>query len=154
MAETGTKHQHATSWEERGFAESPNGVRSAFFRIGDEADPTAPTVFKAVFPPHTEIAPHTHACDYAEVILEGTERVGRTWYKAGDIRVVKANTAYGPLLAGPEGVVKLVIFKDARWQPIPTKGGGLEGLNVEAIFEHYGDDSSRQVDATLFAASS
>lgn len=141
------KRQHRTSWSELGAAEQPNGTRSSMFRIGEDDDPTAPTVFRAYFPPGTVVAPHTHACDYAEVILEGAQKIGNTWYGPGDIRVAKANTPYGPLTAGPEGVTVMVIFKDARWQPIPTAKGGTAGLDVEAVFDHFKDSVGRVVPA-------
>ena len=51
----------------------------------------------------TYVAPHTHACDYTEIVLEGSEEVTRKWRSAGDITIVKGGTVYGPLIAGPEG---------------------------------------------------
>jgi hypothetical protein len=67
-----------------------------------------------VVAPGVTVQPHSHVCDYTEILLEGSEQVTRKWHHAGDVRVVKAGTVYGPLVAGPEGVTKLIIFKDDR----------------------------------------
>jgi quercetin dioxygenase-like cupin family protein len=110
------KFQQETSWEELGFRQYPCGALSSRFVIGDEDDVAAPVVMRGVFPPNAVVAPHSHPCDYAEIILEGTQQVTRRWHKAGDIRIVKAGTVYGPLIAGPEGVTVLVIFRSGDWQ--------------------------------------
>jgi hypothetical protein len=113
---TRTKFQRSTSWEELGFREYPDGTLSSRFVIGDEGDDTAPIVMRGVFPPNAVVAPHSHSCDYAEIILEGTQQVTRRWHKAGDVRIVKAGTVYGPLVAGPEGCTVLVIFRSGTWE--------------------------------------
>lgn len=115
------KFQESTSWEER-FIELAEGMTTSTFRVGVPEDADAPTVFKTYFPPNMEVPAHTHACDYAEIILEGSQQVTRRWHHAGDIRIVKAGTVYGPLIAGPEGVTVLLIFRDGRYQPVPVNG--------------------------------
>lgn len=64
--------------------------------------------------PKFEMAAHSHAPDYSEIILEGAERVGRRWYCPGDIRIVKGGSVYGPITCGPEGVKKLIVYRDKR----------------------------------------
>jgi len=112
---------HATSWEELGFTRMANGVRFSHFTVDeDRAATTAPVVFYAEFEPGSVTLPHSHDCDYAEIILEGRQQVTRRWYEAGHIRIVSAGTVYGPLVAGPEGCKVLVVFKDSRWVGRPA----------------------------------
>ena len=111
MREGATKFQMSTSWKELGFVEYGGGVTGARFVIGDDDDESAPVVMRGSFPPGAVVAPHSHPCDYAEILLEGSQQVTRQWHYPGDIRIVKAGTVYGPLVAGPEGVTVLVIFR-------------------------------------------
>jgi quercetin dioxygenase-like cupin family protein len=110
------KFKMITSWDDLGPIQYDSGVTSTRFVIGDPDDETAPLVMRGVFPPGHVVAPHSHPCDYTEIILEGTQQVGRTWLKAGDIRIVKAGTVYGPLTAGPEGATVMVIFRSGNWK--------------------------------------
>jgi hypothetical protein len=117
------KFQRSTSWEELGSIEYANGIVASQYTLGDTDDETAPIIVRGTFPPGCVVAPHSHACDYTEIILAGSERVGRRWHRAGDIRIVKGGTFYGPLVAGPEGLTKLVIFRDGSRKTI-----GLEEM--------------------------
>lgn len=130
---TRQKWKESTSWDALGFQELPNGAKVTTFRIGEPGDPNAPTVFRTYFPPGCTVAPHTHECDYCEIILEGTQEVTRRWYKEGDIRIAKGGTMYGPLVAGPEGVTVLVIFADGRWAPTGPSGGDDQGFFTEEL---------------------
>lgn len=123
------KFQTSTSWDEHR-TELRDGILTSTFRVGAPGDDGAPTVFKTYFPPSTTVPVHTHACDYAEIILEGSQQVTRKWHHAGDIRIVKAGTAYGPLVAGPEGATVLLIFRDGRYQPLAPDGN-------EEMFSRY-----------------
>lgn len=98
----------------------PNGVVSQRYRVGELDDDTASTVFRVYYPPGCEIEPHTHECDYTEIIVSGSQKVGRDWHYPGDIRIGLANRAYGPLIAGPDGAVVLFFFKDGRWPAYPV----------------------------------
>ena len=91
-----------TSWDEIGAIELPSTAVATMYRIGLPDDDASPTVFKMWFPPGCTIEPHTHACDYSEIILAGSQKVGNKWLYPGDIRVGLANRGYGPLVAGPE----------------------------------------------------
>ena len=128
-------YQHHTSWDEL-FSELYGGITTSMFRVGTPEDADAPTVFKTYFPPNNEVAPHSHSCDYAEVILEGCQQVTRKWYYPGDIRIAKANSVYGPLLAGPEGVTVLLIFRTGEYAPIPIDGNAAQ-------FDKYQDGLDR-----------
>lgn len=131
------KREIDTSWEELGFLELPNGAKTSRFVIGDQDDPAAPVVFRVEFPPGCEVAAHTHDCDYCEIILEGTQQVTRRWHKAGDVRIAKAGTAYGPLVAGPEGCTVLVIFADGNWPARTLAKGDGTGLHVDVLTAQY-----------------
>ena len=63
------------------------------------------------YPPGWEVQPHTHACDYMEIILEGSQKVTGKWHHAGDVRIARAGTVYGPLIAGPEGVRAFLVLR-------------------------------------------
>lgn len=113
-----------TSWDDLGSTTlQATGIETSQYRIGLPSQASSPTVFKAVFPPNCRVEAHTHACDYSEIILQGSQKVGAKWLHAGDIRVGLANKGYGPLIAGPEGVTVLVIFADGNW-PAVTLGTG------------------------------
>jgi hypothetical protein len=119
--------------------ELPNGIRVAHVVVGDEEDEQATHVFMSDLPANTEIAtPHTHACDYLEIVLEGSIRVGKTWYKANEARVVKAHTGYGPLVTGPDGCKQIIIFSNANWVPIPLGSAAEHGLYPELVTEMFG----------------
>ena len=111
------RYQSSTSWTEL-VEDLYGGATTSKFRVGAPGDGDAPTVFRTYFPPGFEVPVHTHACDYAEIILDGSQQVTKKWHHPGDIRIVKAGTAYGPLVAGPEGVTVLLIFRDGRFAPI------------------------------------
>lgn len=122
-----TRRGHiVTSWDELGSMTLTTEAVTTMYKVGRPDNPEAPTVFKVWFPPGCTIETHTHACDYSEIVLEGSQMVGRTVLGPGDIRVGLANRGYGPVVAGPEGVSVLIIFADGRWPGIPVgnKGDG------------------------------
>ncbi|MGI9642609.1 MAG: hypothetical protein ACR2N9_07475 [Acidimicrobiia bacterium] len=115
-----------TSWDEIGSITLPTEAVATMYKIGMPDSDASPTVFKMWFPPGCTIESHTHDCDYSEIVLEGSQMVGRKWLYPGDIRIGLANRGYGPLVAGPEGASVLVIFANGRWPGIPlgTKNDG------------------------------
>jgi hypothetical protein len=125
--------QRSTSWARLGFVELPDGSRVSSVRVGEEDDPDSPLLLMMSFPPNGRIPVHSHQTDYAEVILEGAQYVGRRLHQAGDVRIVKAGTAYGPLVAGPEGARVLVIFRDSRWRGQPTQSSEAEELRRDIL---------------------
>ena len=98
----------------------PCGIRTSHFVVGDEESKTSPHVFISDWPPNAEADPHTHAVDYFEYVISGTQRVGKKWFKAGDIRIARGGTYYGPLVAGPEGCRVMVMFAGSAWEPVPV----------------------------------
>ena len=115
-----------TSWDELGWTEYDNGARVASVILGDPADPDAPVIFTGVYPPGSRTEAHHHVNDYAEILLEGTQQITGKWHKAGDVRIVKAGTGYGPLIAGPEGCKTVVIFRNQDWM---SRGGRMTPKN-------------------------
>jgi hypothetical protein len=107
-----------TSWDELGFFDMPGDAKISSFVLGDADDVDAPVVFSGWYPPGSRTEPHHHVTDYAEIIIEGTQQIGRTWHGPGTVRIVEAGTAYGPLVAGPEGCRTIVIFRTQKWQSI------------------------------------
>ena len=126
-----------TSWDEIGAIELPSTAVATMYRIGLPDDDASPTVFKMWFPPGCTIEPHTHACDYSEIILAGSQKVGNKWLYPGDIRVGLANRGYGPLVAGPEGASVLVIFADGRWPGVTLGKNDGSTLGTEEITGRY-----------------
>lgn len=127
----------AFTWDDLDKVELPTGIVTSMYRVGDPADQSSPTVFKVYYPPDCYVEAHTHECDYTEIILEGTQKVGATWHKAGDIRIGLADRGYGPLVAGPEGTVVLFMFKDGRWPAITIGNNDGSTLGSEVITEHF-----------------
>ena len=70
------KGHYALNWEDLDKIELPTGVISTMYRVGDPTRAESPTVFKVFYPPECTIEAHTHDCDYTEIILEGSQRVG------------------------------------------------------------------------------
>ena len=77
----------AFNWNDLDKIELPSGIVTSMYRVGDSTDAAAPTVFKVFYPPNCYTEAHTHACDYTEIILDGTQKVGATWHVPGDIRI-------------------------------------------------------------------
>ncbi len=137
-AELDRRGHIVTSWDELGsITLEATGVVTSQYRIGRPSDPESPTVFKAEFPPHCRIEAHTHGCDYAEVILKGSQQVSGRWLHEGDIRIGLANKGYGPLIAGPEGVTVLVIFADGNWPAIEIGVGDGSTLGTSELTERF-----------------
>jgi hypothetical protein len=85
-------------------------------------DGESAVIWHVAFKPGASMQAHSHGKDYFEIILEGSQQVGRTWHGPGTVRVVHAGTGYGPLLAGPEGCRVLVIFPDGFSPSVPLQG--------------------------------
>jgi len=135
-----------TSWEQLGQVWiEETGVETTQYRIGLPTDDSSPTVFKAYFPPNCRVEAHTHACDYSEIILQGSQKVSGKWLHEGDIRIGLANRGYGPLIAGEEGVTVLVIFKDGHWPPVQIGAGDGSTINAEKLLQEYSAADSKSV---------
>lgn len=127
-----------TSWAEIGtLTIEGTGAVTSQYRIGLPSSDASPTVFKTYFPPGCRIEAHTHPCDYSEIILEGRQKVSGKWLEVGDIRVGLANRAYGPLIAGDEGVTVLVIFANGNWPAIMVGGGDGATLGTDELLGRF-----------------
>ena len=101
-----------------------------------QAQPPLP-YSKSIIPPGCTIEAHTHDCDYTEIILEGSQRVGATWHAAGDIRIGLANRGYGPLVAGPEGAWVLFVFASGAWPAIKLGNNDGSTLGSDLLEAHF-----------------
>jgi hypothetical protein len=126
-----------TSWDQIGSIKLPTEAVATMYRIGLPDQEASPTVFKMWFPPGCTIEAHTHDCDYSEIILEGSQKVGNKWLYPGDIRVGLANRGYGPLVAGPEGAGVLVIFANGRWPGITLGKNDGSTLGTDELTDRY-----------------
>jgi hypothetical protein len=73
---------------------------------------TRPLIALIDYAPGTVIPPHFHGTDYTSMVVSGQIEVTRRTHGPGDLRVVRAGTVYGPLVAGPEGCRVLEVFED------------------------------------------
>ena len=141
-AELNRKGHLAFNWDELDKIKLPTGIETQMYRVGDPEDASSPTVFKVYYPPECYVEAHTHECDYTEIIIEGSQKVGATWHHAGDIRLGLANRGYGPLVAGPEGATVLFMFKDGRWPAITIGNNDGSTLGSEVISAHFEEVNS------------
>ena len=135
-AELTRKGHLAFRWDDLDKLELSNGIVTSLYRVGMPDEAASPTVFKVYYPPHCFVEAHTHECDYTEILLEGSQRVGATWHHAGDIRIGLANRGYGPLVAGPEGATVLFFFADGRWPAITIGNNDGSTLGSDEIEAH------------------
>ena len=99
--------------ENRQWKDAPGGVRYAQFST-EPGNADRPLVVLSKLPPNHVEPPHTHGCDYIEIVINGTLTVGKAPpMQAGDVRSTPAGVGYGPLTAGEEGCVRLTIFEKA-----------------------------------------
>lgn len=142
-AELERRGHMVTSWDDLGsVTPEANGIETYQYRIGLPSSDASPTVFKAHFPPNCRVEAHTHACDYSEIILEGSQQVSGKWLHKGDIRIGLANKGYGPLIAGPEGVTVLVIFATGNWPAITIGAGDGSTLGSEELMAAFSSASN------------
>ena len=115
-------HRHM-SWSELGYEESDDHFTGARFVLArDDSETDCPKISKVHFPPGHRAEPHMPLVGYAEIILEGSVLSGRTWHEAGNIRIVGANTAYGPQEVGPDGVTMLIVFDGTDTMHVDLQG--------------------------------
>jgi hypothetical protein len=89
--------------------------------LGEDED--GPLVVILTLAPNLEFAPHYHNTDQCFVVLQGSLRVGRTWFGPGSVRVQEAGAVYGPLLTGPEGCKTIAFYRD-RSRTFPDQLAG------------------------------
>jgi hypothetical protein len=122
MSERTNPRVRVTSWDDIGVG----GKMAQTWRFIAGFSEDSPSVYKVIFPPNSTVGSHSHESDSADIFVEGSQKINGRWYYAGDIRVVKGGTVYGPLVTGPEGATVLVVFangnKDAT---LPVRPGGV-----------------------------
>ena len=94
------------------WATYPDGSRTLLVALGDNDD--SPWVAFYQVPSTYRFEAHAHRSHYMSYIVSGSVRVGRTWYRAGDIRIQEEGSVYGPEEAGPEGCTMINIFARRR----------------------------------------
>jgi mannose-6-phosphate isomerase-like protein (cupin superfamily) len=92
---------------------SPFGM--AIVNMGE--DPRGPCAVVFHLEPNLEFAAHYHDTDQCFVVLEGSIRVGRTWFGPGSVRVQNAGSVYGPVLSGPTGCEAISFYGDRSALP-------------------------------------
>ena len=78
-AELTRKGHMAFSWDDLEKLELSNGIVTSLYRVGMPDEASSPTVFKVYYPPDCFVEAHAHECDYTEIVVEGSQRVGATW---------------------------------------------------------------------------
>jgi hypothetical protein len=89
-------------------------VRSVWYDFGTVENPGR--VFVIKYGPGYLNTPHSHDTDYCSIVIEGSVEIARKTFGPGSMRFVKAETSYGPIVAGPEGATVIEFF------PGPTGG--------------------------------
>ncbi len=102
---------------------SEPGIQYTRFNM-DAEEPTSPSIIMSRFGPGAEVPAHTHDSNYFEYIIEGSQTVGKQIFQAGDVRLVKGGTGYGPIKVGPDGCFVLIVFQNgslANTIPMPRE---------------------------------
>lgn len=99
--------------EDSGLDADPFGMTT--MNLGDDIHGPSAVVFS--LPPNFEFATHYHETDQCFVVLEGSLRVGRTWFGPGSVRLQDAGSVYGPGLTGPEGCKAISFYGDRSKLP-------------------------------------
>ncbi len=106
------------------------GIQYARFLLDEQNAATSPMVIMSKFEPGAEVEPHAHGCNYFEYIIEGSQKVGKLNFKAGDVRWASGNTGYGPIKVGPEGCTVLIVFQEAAKGIMIPKGKAKDKLET------------------------
>ncbi len=100
-----------TSWDGLTFTETP-ALSVALVEIGATDQAQRPILAFVRYTPGARIPPHWHASDYCSIVVDGEIEITRRRHGPGSIRLVKAGTAYGPLVVGPSGCRVIDVFAD------------------------------------------
>lgn len=76
---------------------------AASWRLGYDDDPTRPGFMHVRWGPGEGAPEHRHKSWTANIVIQGTLKIGETWYEAGAVALIEPNIWYGPLEAGPDG---------------------------------------------------
>lgn len=114
-------------------------------------DPKGPCTVVFTLPPGLEGAAHYHGTEQCFVVIDGSVRIGRTWYGPGSVRIQEAGSVYGPLLAGPEGCRAIAFYGDRS--ELPDKFASerdrrrYEELSVKHGYRHLAGDGTASATA-------
>jgi anti-sigma factor ChrR (cupin superfamily) len=115
----GPKGQRRAHLDDPGWV-TPDGGQGRFaaFPLGDGDDD--PLVVVVEYAPGVRIGVHSHGSDYWSMVTKGSVEVTRRIELPGSIRLVRAGTAYGPLVVGDEGATVVEVFADRRTFAAPA----------------------------------
>jgi hypothetical protein len=118
-APRGKKGQRSFTWREPGeWVHDPDKKLShSTVRLSIDERGAGTTIVIAKYEPGAVVGPHYHHADYCSVVVEGSIEITRRKHTVGSMRVVKAGTTYGPLIAGPEGCTMVDIFATGTADP-------------------------------------
>lgn len=110
------KGQRMVTWTEPGewTYDPEKRLRHARLTLGVDDEGAATTILVVQYEPGSEVGVHSHGTDYCSIVVEGSIEVTRREHSVGSMRVVNADTAYGPLRAGPEGCTVIDVFASGR----------------------------------------
>jgi hypothetical protein len=110
MTSTPTHGITLQTWDELPF-ENFLVNRLAVLSIEDEnGQPGDAAILCIDYRPGFFVDAHKHRTGHVELIVDGDLKVGDTWERAGDIRIVPAGVTYGPIQAGPNGCKGMEFF--------------------------------------------
>jgi hypothetical protein len=105
------------NFEEVNYQTRP-GFKRVVMLLGDENDPNTPRAIWAQDPPGVVWDRQACPCDLVVVYLQGGQTIDGTWYGAGEARLQKGGTIYGPIESGPEGSTVLLVFKNDNYHAV------------------------------------
>lgn len=126
--------QHELRWDDPtlDWQRGDNGVSVVMLDLGDPADEGRPLVVLIEYAPGIVVRSHHHRTDYLSMVVRGEVTVSGRAHRAGSIRRVAAGTSYGPLVAGPEGVLMVDVFEDRRGAAAVWRGpSGVDNEQLE-----------------------
>ena len=119
---TAPKGQKMVTWDEPGewISNREGTLQYARFTLGVDERGAATTMLVVKYAPGCRVETHYHGADYCSIVVEGSIEVTRHTHEVGSMRFVNAGTAYGPLVAGPEGCTVVDIFATGVAEPTRT----------------------------------
>jgi len=114
--------------------ETRPGFKRVRMVLGDPDDPAAPQAIWAQDPPGVVWDRQACPTDFVIVYLQGGQTIDGKWYGAGEARLQKGGTVYGPIEAGPEGSTVLLVFKDQNYHAVFE--GAAFGQFESPYFKH------------------
>jgi hypothetical protein len=122
------------------------GAKSEWMMTGE--DPKfSPTVFLYEQPPNQTLAPHFHHNNEFQIFIEGEGKLGARKVTPVTVHYAGAYTAYGPIVAGPEGLkyftlrtvhesgAILVANSEGKWPAGPRRHATGKPLQIRAMDE-------------------